>query len=319
MNEQASWRHSETRAISPFMVSKSCLRNLKFRIYSDAEFLANDPWNAIVEPELIHSEEFRPELLLDVDLDALGKEADVDPAEFRLSIVLRDSAIWSSRAVSSWRLKDLPLSHCFLPDQLSGLAGQRGLQFSVLVTPDKNLEERFRRAWRKGQIVARRDFILSPPIDGVGFPIQVVPAETFVTRGLPADSVWYIDWIDWFDFDKPPEDVLCIYLNEEVAKKLLLLAGNDAVGNVLWTSIATDALLEITLRIFLSDPMPPEDPKSLLARVIGTMQSVSGQDLNTLVAQAKSADGWSFFRTHVQCAFEFGKKSKALNVGGRKR
>lgn len=319
MNHQTTWRHSETRAISPFLVSRSCLKGLKFRLASNEEFSSIDPWTAIIEPEQMQSSEFQPELLLEVDREALVREADVDPAQFRLSIVLRDPAIWSSKTVASWALTDLPPSYSLPRTEVAKLAGQRGLQLAVLVTPTENLEERFRRAWRKGQIVARRDFILAPPIDGVGFPIQVVPSEVFVSKGLPAEAVWYIDWKDWLDFDRAPEDVLCIHVNEDVATKLLQIAGNDALGNLLWTNIAADALLEICLKIFGSDPKPPEDPNSLLARVIGTLQNASGQDLDTLVARARSAEGWRFFRTHVQMAFDLGKKSKALNVGGRRK
>lgn len=319
MNEQLTWRHSETRAISPFLVSRSCLKRMKFRLAKNEEFSSIDPWTAIVEPDHMHSADFEPEFLLELDREALVREADVDPAQFRLSIVLRDAAIWSSKTIASWSLTELPPSYLVPRAEVAKLAGQRGLQLAMVVTPTANLGERFRRAWRKGQIVARRDFILVPPTDGVGFPIQVVPSTVFVSKGLPAEAVWYIDWMDWLDFDRAPEDVLCIHVNEDVATKLLQIAGNDALGNLLWANIAADALLEICLKIFSSDPKPPEDPNSLLARVIGMLQDVSSEDLDTLVAWARSPEGWRVFRAYVQVALDLGKKSKALNVGGRRR
>lgn len=319
MNDQVTWRHSETRAISPFLVSRSCLKGLKFRLARTEEFSSIDPWTAIVEPEQLQSDEFEPEFHLEVDREALSREADVDPTKFQLSIVLRDPAIWSSKTIASWAITDAPRSYLLPRAEVENLAGQRGLQLAALVTPNEDLQERFRRAWRKGQIVARRDFILAPPIDGVGFPIQVVPSEVFISKGLPAEAVWYIDWRDWLDFDRAPEDVLSIHINEDIANKLLQLAGNDALGNLLWTNIAADALLEICLKIFGSDPKPPEDPYSLLARVIGTLQNASGEDLDTLVARARSPEGWRFFRTYVQMVFDLGKTSKALSVGGRRK
>ena len=318
MNEISAWRHSETRAITPFLVSNSCLAEIGFRLSIESDFERNNPWASTIDREQLKSADFAPEFELSLDLPALEVEADVDPSDFQLSVVVRDPALWSSRALISFPLDEVPLTFRVPRGELELVAGNGGLKFEIVVTPRRNLEERFRRAWRKGQIVARREFVMSPPIDGLGFPIQIVPSDTFVARGLPKNAVWYIEWMDWLDFDRAPEDILCIFMNEETAEKLLQLAGNDALGNVLWRSVAADAVLEMCMKVFGRDPKPPEDPSGLLYRLIGTMQNAAATDLDGLVAQARSPEGWRYFRTHIQSAFEFGEKAKGLNVGGRR-
>lgn len=318
MDQSNEWRHSETRAISPFKTSPGCLDHVGFRTSKEAEFDKSDPWVATTETESFGSPDFAPEFDLDIDPDALREEADVDPSAFRVSVLMRDPSVWSSRVLAEWPLAETPRAFEVPREVQQRIAGQRGLTFSVVVSPKEDLERRFRRASRRGQIVAQRNFVLSPPVDGVGFPIQVVPAETFTARGLPGDAVWYIEWMDWLDFDRAPEDVLCIFMNEDVSTKLLQLAGNDALGNVLWRSIASEAVFEMCLRVFGSDPKPPEDPNSLLARLIGTMRNSVDASLDDLVLRAKSVEGSRYFRTVIQSSMELGKKSKALNMGGRR-
>jgi hypothetical protein len=318
MNGGKPKRYSESRPIRPFRISENGLRQCGFRVREDLDFVSEDPCTLLVESGEIRGPGFRPELKLAPDPEALASETGIEPDRLCLSVVLRDPALWRSERLAHWAVGEAPARYSIPETVRTRMSGLRGLEVSVQVTPSEPLEARFRTASKPGQIVADRTFRVSVPGEGAEFPVETVGPEYFEMLGLPRNTVWVVRWQTTVEFDRPPEEVLQVLLNREVAEKLLRLASADSVGKVLWTEIGTEILVELCLTVFGSDPEIPENDDGLLGKLYKRIQRVSGEDLDQLVSRAKSfPEGSRFFRAHLQDALELGRHISRINLAGR--
>jgi hypothetical protein len=203
-------------------------------------------------------------------------------------------------------------------ETLNQLSGARGLEFELQVTPTVLVTDKQGRAVRPGQVVAEKAFAIRVPSEGVDFPVQVVPSSYFEELELPPDTVWVIDWYQKTDFDRPPEEVLRVLVNEECGEKLLRLSTHDSIAAVLWREIATEILVEISFTIFSSDPTPPQNTDGLMGKVCERLRRETGKEFDDLVGIIKNEYiGMRFLRAQLQAGMEIGKKAKQINLAGR--
>lgn len=317
MSDKKPWRYSESRPIKPYKVSEHAFAKTAFRIRKDMEFLTDDPWYAIVEPEEIKHEGFSPCVELSVDIDMLTSDSGIDAEDLRLGVTLRDSALLKSILLESWNVEDFPERYSVPPAVLENVSGKRGIEIALHISPAKSLAPKFRTASKPGQVVSSRVFKIDTPFNGAGFPVQPVDAEYFKDLGLPKETVWIIKWMTTADFDRPVDELLCVLINKEEAEKILRLSSGDSIGRVLWSEIAIEIFLEICLAIFASEPQPPELKDSLLSKITARLKKETGLSFDQLVATARSDDKFRFYRAHLQKNTELGKRIRHVSLAGR--
>jgi len=316
MSKKKPWRYSESRPIRPFKVSEHALVKTAFRTRKDMEFLSDDPWRTIVEPEEIKHESFAPCFAISIDIDMLSSDTGLDIKDLVLGVTLRDPALLRSTLLNSWGVEDSPEIYSISHAVLGKVSGNRGIELELHISPAESLTPKFRTASLPGQIVSSRVFKVDTPLNGAGFPVQPVDAEYFEELGLPKETVWVIKWMS-SDFDRPAEEILCVLINKDEAEKILRLSGGDSVGRVLWSEIAVEAFLEVCLAVFSSDPQAPETNDSLLAKVFARLKKETGLSFDELILKAKSDDKFRFFRAHLQKNTELGNRIRHIRLAGR--
>ena len=308
--EKNTWRFSESRPIRPFKISEHALVSTGFRTRDDIDFSTQNPWHLTVEPEEIENETFHPSFDLTVDRDSLSSETGIGLCDLDLSLIVTSPASHISECFEKWRIEDFPDQYSMNYQALRNLSCRRGYRFSLIVSPNRPLDTAFRTASSPGQVVASRTFDVTITESGSGFPVELAD--------LPKETVWVIQWLTESDFDRPVEDVLCVYLNREEGEKILRLSNRDAVGNAFWREIATEVFVEICLNLFKKETDPPLDPDGLLYKMTHKLSTESGLDFDGLISKSEDGTkGAGFFRAHLQKGLELGDRIKKINLAGR--
>lgn len=291
-----------------------------FRCRDDEDYASEDPYCKTLELKELRDASFRPSFRFSIDPDVLSTETGLPADALCASLVLKDPALLTTRVVEKWGIDQLPREYNVPETLIRSTAATRGLEFAVLISPKKRLASRFRTAHHPGQVVAAKHFSLNVPDDGVGFPITTVDSTVFKDLGLPAETVWILEWRSTVDFDKPVEDVLRILLNIDHAEKLLRLPANDPAAAVVWTNLATEAFLEIATVVLSSEPATPVNNNGLLARLLKRLTVQTGLTQDALIARAKTGEeGLRFFRAHIQSSFALHDRLTAMVPQGRVR
>ena len=323
MSWPGKWRLTETKAIRRFAMSKHALDDTAFRLGPNSEYSTNSPWLELVQTDIVESPDFSPSFQFSVDEDLLLSDVQLSVDDLELVLTVADPAMHSTRVIERWPVARIPPHFAPLPSALRAqLSGQRGLVFSVQVTPLRQLEARDGVASDPGQVVAARPFALLPETEGSGFPTRVVDPSEFVRLGLPSDTVWVISWLS-VDYEHDPEDVLCILINRQEATKILQMSGSDAVARVLWTEIATEILVEVCATVFghSADDMleVPEEETGFLYRLTAKLTELTALSFEDLKKKGKDLDALRFFRGHIQAGLGLGNQIRAVRLAGRHR
>jgi len=282
------------------------------------DFSYDYPWAMILEHHELAGKNFTPAFDLRVGTERLKHDTGIAPEFLRLSLVVRDPSQWHSECLESWSLTSHPATYAVDAETITRLSGARGLQFELQVTAAESVSDKHGRAVRPGQVVAEKAFDVKVPSEGVDFPVQVVPSSFFEERDLPADTVWVVDWHQKTDFDRPPEEVLQVLVNEDSGEKLLRLSTHDSVAAILWREIAVEILVEISFTIFTSEPSPPQNADGLMGKIYERLRNATGREFDDLVAVSKDDYiGMRFLRAQLQSGMEIGKKAKQINLAGR--
>lgn len=300
------WGISESRSIKPFRTAESALEACGFRLTEDDPFLSSVPWRNVVDAEIGVSS-LKPSFEFRLDLERLRADSGIEVGELEFGVIVRDPAILTSRCIERWAVTDIPQHFAIPKDELERLSGYRGLDFVLVITPVRNLEPSFRIANKPGQIVASRTYEFRRHDEGTDFPIEFVDPQDF-ERMQPSrnrNTFWTIEWRDESaDYDRPVSEVLRILLNSDVRNKLLRISDTDPVGRLLWLELATEACLEICLKVFDSDPLPPENQDGLLWKLTERLRQNSELEFEDFVLMSRRRhDAHAFFRSHVQSAF----------------
>lgn len=322
MPTKGKWRFTETRAIRRFAVSRHALDETAFRLGPNVEYSSANPWMEVVQEDIVDSASFAPSFQIATDEDRLTQEVGLDVDDLELALTVADPAMHSTHVINRWPLQKVP-PHFEVPKAiLRCLSGRRGLIFAVLVTPRRPLSQRRGVACDPGQVVSTRSFALLPDVEGSGFPTEVVDPSAFVKLGLPAETVWIISWLS-HEYDRDPEDVLCIYLNRKEAAKILQMSASDAVGQALWAEIATEILVEICTTVFgpSAEEMieAPQDERGFLHRLSLRLVDLTGLSFDELRKKGKELEAQRLFRAYIQAGLGLGAQIRAIRLAGRQR
>jgi hypothetical protein len=308
-------RFSETRTIHPFAMSQKALASVKFRMSADQQYLDERSWgeeNVEATPELLHSEAFAPKFTLAVNQEHLKAESGLQPDDLALSIVMQDDAAWESTRLAEWPIAAIPAEYAVDARALKHVCGQRGITFSVIVSPRIAAKS----GAAVGDVIARADFEIPNPRDGTDFPIQVLKGDDFEKRGLSRDTAWVVDWKvhDGFD-DTSVADALVVLIHEDVEARLAS-ATNSTAGKLIWQSIACEILAEAAVKYFTAAPSESPSPKTLAGMIMNAMQQGSKKTASDLIAEAKSTGAAGRFRSYSQAALGLKADIAALKLKG---
>ena len=320
--KRGKWRFTETRAIRRFPVSRHALDDTAFRLGPNFEYSTADPWIEVVQEDIVDSVSFAPSFQLTTDEDRLTQDVGLEVDDLELALTVADPAMHSTQVIARWPVEQVPPQFEVPHVLLRRLSGRRGLVFAVHITPRRQLSPRRGVATDPGQIVCTRSFALLPEIEGSGFPTEVVGASAFVKLGLPAETVWIIVWLS-HEYEKDPEDVLCIYINRQEAAKILQMSASDAVGQALWAEIATEILVEICSTVFgpSAEEMleAPQDERGFLHRLSSRLVDLTGLSFDELRTKGTELEAQRLFRAHIQAGLGLGAQIRAIRLAGRQR
>lgn len=312
------WAFSESRPIPPFRMSPSAFAGVGFRATKAVPFTSTEPFYLVLEQADIRSPSFNPELELVVEKQLLIDEAGIAEDDISVSVLMSDPGMLSAAQLVQWPLSSVPKSFEIPRDVLAKVSASRGIAFRVCASPRRSLKQSGGRASTRGQIVAVKEFAIDVPSDAAGFPIETHASDVFIQRGYPANTVWIVQWKTSSDFDRPIEDCLTVWFNADHASRLMRLNPSDKLGHVLWTEIAIEICLEVSLVVLASNPGKPSNPNGLVAKVVSKLQADPPMSLSELCRKARlDRDGVGFFRSRLQAACGQGQKILAVPLTGR--
>jgi hypothetical protein len=250
-----------------------------------------------------------PEFNFDLNIDELAEDVAIGSSDLDLAVIVRDPGGHNYLCVDRWLMTDVPKHYSVTADILSELSGAKGIDFAIVVSPNKSLKRKFRVAHKPGQVVADRIYEVRWPImPGSTFPIDFVDPDQFpnMRPSRSRNTTWTIDWRDESEgYDRPLDEILRILINSDVRDKFLRMSDSDPIGRIIWAEIAVEAYVEICLKVYSGSPAEPTNQDGLLWKLTRRLQETSKQGFHDLVRTARNeSERHSFFRSQVQEAME---------------
>lgn len=291
-----NWRRTETRTVRPFRSVDGCLQGVRMRLFPDVEFDDRTSFDASDAEE----RDVNPEFLLAVDRSALEGWRDLP-----LSLVIRlaDARLRRSEVVFEGGLESVPPKWAIPRDVRDRFSWRSGVEASVALLLTSDRPPQPGQPFLRGNWLARKDFAVRAKAEPRAFPVERWTAEDFARRGLPRDSVYWIDFIaDDLNtgFDNPA-DAFRVCLRADAydafrdaqetnpARALLLMMVAEILAEVLWRGLRDVQDTEEVQRSGLLD--------CALMRV-EKATNVSRERLHELVAEGEL----SSLRTFAQAA-----------------
>jgi hypothetical protein len=311
MPDDLLWMHSESRLIHPYRVSENALAGTGFRLSEDEEFVASKPWRHVFSEDE-RPADLKPEFDFDLDIEELFDDVAIESLDLDIAVIVRDPGVLEYRCIQKWPLTDIPGRYSVPGNILSVVSGAKGIDFALVVSPNKSLKRKFRFAHLPGQVVAGRVYeVRWPTMSGSTFPIDFVDPDKFQNMHPPRhrNTTWTIEWRDESEgYDRPLGEVLRILISHDLRDKFLRLSESDPVGRIIWAEIAVEAYVEICLKVYTGQPALPTNQDGLLWKLTRRMYETSKLNFNDLVRMASNqSEGHSFFRSQIQEAMELNK------------
>ncbi len=302
----ARWQRTETRVVRPFESVEACLAGVRFRLSRDADFDERTSFD-VSEFEL---GDIGPEFRLAIDRSALRGLGSLSPPDLSLVVRLGDARLRRSELVFVGGLDNLPDTWAVPPDVRNRFSWKFGVDASVALVLRSERSPQPGQPFMRGHWVARKDFSVRAKAEPRAFPIERWSAEGFARRGLPRDSVYWIEFMaDDLNarFDDPGE-AFRVCLRADVYDSLV---GSQETpqGRAAMSLIAVEILTEVLWRGLRSLEEGEEiERRGLLHSAVERVRKatnateetlrrfVAGHELSTLRTFAQAALG---VRRHV--------------------
>lgn len=238
-----SWRRTESRVVRPFTSVDDALKEVRFRLRADEEFDDRTSFDAS-EVEL---RDIRPEFALHVPVATLQAAIPLNPAELSLVIRLSDPRLHRSELVFESGLDALPETWSVPQEVRDRFSWKFGLIASVALVLRGNRSCQPGLPFMRGHWIARKDFSIRSVPERRTFPIERWTAEDFARRGLPRDSVYWIEFLtdDLNTAFDDPADALRVCLRADVYDALVETEDSPsgcAVAKMIEAEILTEVL-----------------------------------------------------------------------------
>jgi hypothetical protein len=295
-----NWRRTESRVVRPFQSVEAALSNVRLKLRADAQF---DDRTSFEVSEL-DSGDIRPEFELNVRIDALEAVRPLTAADLALVIKLTDTRLWRSEPVFVSDIEDLPRTWTVPPAVKDRFSWKFGLIASVALVLKANRSPEPGLPYLRGHWIDRKDFSVRPITERRAFPIERWTAEDFARRGLPRDTVYWIEFLadDLNDRFDDPSGALRVCLRAD-AYDTLLDTEETPAGRAVMKLIEAEILAEVLWRGL--DALEPGDDisrGSLLHTVVAKVVKATGTNEQELRQVVTTRRDLSTLRTFAQAA-----------------
>jgi hypothetical protein len=234
----------------------------------------------------------------------------LEASDLRLSIVVKDYLNKHYICDRQLLLTDCPIEINVTAHTLAQVAIRGNIEFCILLGLHRPLDRRHGRPWLIGHMLAEKTFSVRRPPPSSDFPIRLVSPTEMVQRGLPDNTVWFIHYLDDSDFDKPPDEVFEVWINEIFEDDLRRLDQMPA-GSLLWGAIEADVIADLVLHFIDGDDSetPPTDNRSLKA----ALSNLIVRQLGIAVPEAKNIARTdpNRLRTRIYSMMDFGQRIRS--------
>jgi hypothetical protein len=245
-----NWRRTESRIVRPFRSVEAALTDVRLKLRADAEFDDRTSFDAS-EADL---RDIRPEFALNVQESALEAVRPLTAADLALAIRLTDARLRRSERVFESGIEVLPRTWTVPPEVKDRFSWKFGVTASVALVLKANRSPEPGLPYMRGHWIARKDFSVRSVTERRTFPIERWTAEEFARRGLPRDTVYWIEFMatDLNDRFDDPSEALRVCLRADVydalvdaeetpaGRAVMKLIEAEILAEVLWTGL--DAL-----------------------------------------------------------------------------
>jgi hypothetical protein len=272
-----NWSASESERVEPFRSSPLAFESTALRLKDSEDYL--DDELVLIESE----EEWRaahPEINIQVDSELASRETGITEDELLIVLVLRDRTLNKFTVVNRWPLPQAPDMPVPLKEALSELSRSRLIDICTYLVPASSKERGDGVATDSGQVLARKVFKVRVYQQKSKFPKRWATPEEFEARGLPRDTVYWIDWIA-FDLNKHPSETFEVWLNIEYKVQITSFDLGSKPGDLLKLNLAASILTELAAAVFSSDEEPNE-PTGTMAIVADELHEVTGKSFDEM-------------------------------------
>ena len=292
-----TWNAKEREVIEPYHLARDAFGGTKLRWSEEEDF-------DIGEVRFIESRTAwaaaHPALLVVVDRDSVVRETGVSEEDLAVALAIRDRQLNLFTLAGQWTICSLPDRPVSLLDPLRRFSCGSRMELCLTLFVSRTSDRGFRVARERGQVLARKSFVVRPMPELPRFPkVWKAPAD-FEGKGLHEDTIFYVEWLAE-DLDRPPAEALSIWLNERHRDQMLSFEHGGASGRLLVTELAGMILAEISAAVLASD-QESADPVGTIEVVAGVLQDVTGLTLDEMRMRMRSHDGFSWVRAWCQQA-----------------
>jgi hypothetical protein len=170
---------------------EAALADVRLRLRADAEFNDRTSFDA----SDVELRDIQPEFALNVQASALEELRPLTAADLALAIRFTDPKLRRSELVFESDIDTLPRTWAVPPEVKERFSWKFGLTASVALVLKENRPPEPGLPYMRGHWIARKDFSVRPVAGRRTFPIERWPADEFARRGLPRDTVYWIEFL----------------------------------------------------------------------------------------------------------------------------
>lgn len=304
-----NWSLGESVVVRPFLTADEFLQGVKFRLSPDRPFEARDTF----ETSEVNLATIAPEFQL-VVADGLPKKL-----KEHLSLVIRLHDVHLHRSVIHLEapLTDIPPTFAIPPSDTKRYAWKSGVRAVVAIMQRKDRKRVPEEPFLRGHWIARRVITVGRDPKGRAFPIERWEPKEFQKRGLPVETVYWLDFVstDLNRTYKDPADAFKLGIHGDVYDALAASEqslGTKAFYAMLLTEVYTDLLV-----VGLSDLGQADLQRGgVLDALVKRLERAVGLSLSKLRAMSKEEDGRARIRAHVQSMMQAREPIARLRRGG---
>jgi hypothetical protein len=186
-----NWIRTESRVVRPFQSVEATLREVRLKLGADAEFDDRISFDA----SEVDFSDIQPEFALNVQAAALEAVRPLRAEDLFLVIRLTDARLRRSELVFESDIETLPRTWTVPREIKDRFSWKFGLTASVALVLKANQPPQPGLPYLRGHWVARKDFSVRSVAERRTFPIERWTAEEFARRGLPRDTVYWIEFL----------------------------------------------------------------------------------------------------------------------------
>jgi len=306
------WHRSESRVVRPFEGIDQFLNDIKLRLLREGDFVSD---GSITLPSTL--EGIEPAIDFSIDIKSLKNQSEINLEELKLFVSIEDFRMKRNAMILSKKLEELPSSPWVIPknhvEKISWGSTVK-IRIALVLANDKPIE--IGKPFLGGQWLAKKEFSIHKDKETPNFEIQPTKKEDFISRGLPGDTLFFVECIaDDLNQIENPMDAVAVYLHED-AYETLAQAENAASAKLIMNMILSEILSSIISHGFKHLPDGEELIKgNLLCNLVEKLQQATDIKYENL-KKISLEPGYPRLRAHVHSQLDVCKNLARCNFKG---